>query len=142
MCVGHNGIKTFIKSVKTLYSQNTLLEDNAEIPQMYDIAFHTGFCQKIKLFFSPIRLQKGCVPIMQELDKGVGGLGKRRDAAFLSYMSIVVHTRDRCPDDYCCFSSSIRPAELSNFPHANFHWLPTPKQYFPHKNKTDIGFLL
>ena len=43
---------------------------------------------------------------------------------------------------HCCFSSSIRPAELSNFPHANFHWLPTPKQYFPHKNKTDIGFLL
>ena len=57
-----------------------------------------------------------------------------------------MYTRDRCPDDYCCFSSSvhspIEPAELSNFPHANFHWLPTAKQYFPHKNKTDIGFLL
>ena len=57
-----------------------------------------------------------------------------------------MYTRDRCPDDYCCFSSSvhspIEPAELSNFPHANFHWLPTAKQYFPHKNKTDIGFRL
>ena len=99
-----------------------------------------------KLIEFQYKIIRTLAPLCRNKIRG-GILGKWRDATptprSFPMSIVVVHTRDRCPDDYCCFSSSIpRPAELSNFPHANFHWLPTPKQYFPHKNKTDIGFLL
>ena len=105
--------------------------------------FTQAVARKLNFFSVKYDFRRAVFPLCRNQIRVQGDWGNdATPRSFPIHMSIVVHTRDRCPDDYCCFSSSIRPAELSNFPHANFHWLPTPKQYFPHKNKTDIGFLL